>query len=90
MKADHKKITNRLNRIRGQLDGVIRMVEEDKYCLDISTQLIAISSAVNSVNREILIAHINSCVAESLKNGKEINVYEKIEEMEKIINKLGK
>lgn len=90
MKADHKKITNRLNRIRGQLDGVIKMVEEDKYCLDISTQLMAISSAVNSVNREILIAHINSCVAESLKNRKEIDVYEKIEEIEKIINKLGK
>ncbi len=90
MKADHKKITNRLNRIRGQLGGVIKMVEEDKYCLDISTQLMAVSSAVNSVNREILIAHMNSCVAESLKNGNEIDVYEKIEEMEKIINKLGK
>lgn len=90
MKADHRKIRNRLNRIRGQLDGVIKMVDEDKYCFDISTQLMAISSAVNSVNREILIAHMNSCVSDSLKNGDKIDIDEKIQEIEKIINKLGK
>ncbi len=90
MKANHKNITNRLNRIRGQLDGVIKMVNEDKYCFDISTQLMAISAAINSANREILIAHINSCVLDSLENGNEIDINEKIAEIEKIINKLGK
>ena len=90
MKADYKKVRNRLNRIRGQLDGVNKMIDDDKYCLDISTQLMAISSALNSVNREILIAHINSCVSDSLNNGDNIDIDEKIKEMEKIINKLGK
>ena len=90
MKADYKKVRNRLNRIRGQLDGVNKMIDDDKYCLDISTQLMAISSALNSVNREILIAHINSCVSDSLNNGDNIDIDEKIKEIEKIINKLGK
>lgn len=90
MKADYKKIRNRLKRISGQLDGVIKMVDEDKYCFDISTQLMAIAAAVNSVNREILIAHMNFCVSDSLKNGNKIDIDKKISEMEKIINKLGK
>ena len=65
MKADNKKIKNRLNRIRGQIDGISKMVDEDKYCLDISAQLLAVSSAINSVNQEILSAHLRSCVADS-------------------------
>lgn len=90
MKADHKKVTNRLKRIRGQIDGVLKMVEEDKYCLDVSTQLIAISSAVNSVNREVLLAHINSCVKDSFESGDNLVIDEKIKEIEIIIKKIGK
>lgn len=90
MKADYSKTINRLKRIRGQVDGVIKMVEEDKYCLDISTQLMAISSAVDATNREVLSAHLRSCVSDSLVNGKKIDVEEKIEEIEKVIMKLSK
>lgn len=90
MNANRKKIYNRLKRIRGQIDGIIKMVEEDKYCLDVSTQLMAVSAAVNSCNREVLSSHLQSCVKDSLVNGKEIDVEQKIEEIEKIIIKLGK
>lgn len=90
MKADHKNILNRLNRARGQLDGIIKMVELDKYCLDVSTQLLAVIAALNSTNKEILSAHLKTCVSESLEKGDEIDVNEKINEIEKIIMKLGK
>lgn len=90
MKADYKKTLNRLKRIRGQIDGVVKMVEEDKYCLDISNQLMAISSAVNAVNREVLSAHLKSCVKDSLHESDESDLDLKIEEIEKVIMKLSK
>lgn len=90
MLADNKKVLNRLKRIRGQIDGIIKMVEEDKYCLDISTQIMAAYSALNSTNKEILSAHLKHCVTDSLEKGEEYDVEKKIEEIENIIMKLGK
>lgn len=90
MKADSKSTLNRLKRIRGQVEGVIKMVEDDKYCLDISNQLMAVSSAVKSVNNEILSAHLRSCVADSLKGNDNINTDEKIDEVITVIKKLTK
>lgn len=90
MQAERKKIYNRLKRIRGQIDGIIRMVEEDKYCLDISTQIMAANSALNSTNKEILSAHLKTCVADSLEKGENYDVEKKICEIENIIMKLGK
>lgn len=90
MKANNKKVINRLNRIRGQIDGVLKMVKEDRYCLDISTQLMAISSSVNSLNREVLTSHLKSCIKDSLVIKDEESIESKIKEMEWIINKIGK
>ncbi|MGF0040385.1 metal-sensing transcriptional repressor [Peptoniphilaceae bacterium SGI.131] len=88
MKADKKKISKRLKIISGQIDGILKMIEEDRYCLDISNQLMAVSSALKSVNVEILKAHLESCVADSLGNNENSN--KKIEEMINVIQKLGK
>lgn len=83
------KLLNKLKRIRGQIDGVIKMVENDKYCLDISNQIIAVNSALKSVNRDIISNHLKSCVSDSLKSdNKEFS--SKIEEIETLILKLGK
>ncbi|MFM1514258.1 metal-sensing transcriptional repressor [Helcococcus ovis] len=90
MKANHKNILNRLKRARGQIDGIIKMVEADKYCLDVSTQILAVVAALNSTNKEILSAHLKNCVSQSLEKGKKIDVNEKIDEIEKIIMKLSK
>lgn len=90
MKADHKKTKNRLNRIRGQIDGISKMIDEDKYCLDISAQLTAVSSAINSLNQEILSAHLKSCVADSFNMNDKVEVDKKIEEIEKVIKRLSK
>lgn len=88
MKADKKKISKRLKIISGQIDGILKMIEEDRYCLDISNQLMAVSSALKSVNVEILKAHLEFCVADSLSSNENSN--KKIEEMINVIQKLGK
>ena len=84
MVADKTKILRLLKTARGQLDAVIKMVEDDRYCVDISHQLMAVSAVINSVNKEVLAAHLKSCV----KNADtEAEMDEKIDEL---VNMLGK
>ena len=65
MKADHDTILRLLKTARGQLDGIIKMVEEDRYCMDISHQLMATGAILNRANKEILTAHLKHCVREA-------------------------
>ena len=60
--ADQKKALRLLKTARGQMDGIIKMVEEDRYCIDISTQVMAAEAMLNRVNQEILTAHLKHCV----------------------------
>ena len=60
--ADQKKVLRLLKTARGQMDGIIKMVEEDRYCIDISTQVMAAEAMLNRVNQEILTAHLEHCV----------------------------
>ena len=68
MMADEKKILRLLKTARGQMDGIIRMVEENRYCIDISqqlTQVMATEAMLNRANKEILSAHLKHCVQEA-------------------------
>ena len=65
MKADPTKVVRLLKTARGQIDGIIKMVEEDRYCIDISQQLMATCAMLNTANREALTAHLKSCVSEA-------------------------
>ena len=67
MKADHNKVIRSLKIARGQLDGILRMIEEEHYCVDISNQLLATQSLLKHVNEDILHAHIRNCVREGLQ-----------------------
>ena len=60
--ADQKKVLRLLKTARCQMDGIIKMVEEDRYCIDISTQVMAAEAMLNRVNQEILTAHLKHCV----------------------------
>ena len=60
--ADQKKVLRLLKTARGQMAGIINMVEEDRYCIDISTQVMAAEAMLNRVNQEILTAHLKHCV----------------------------
>ena len=60
--ADQKTVLRLLKTARGQMDGIIKMVEEDRYCIDISTQVMAAEALLNRANKEILTAHLKHCV----------------------------
>lgn len=62
MHADHKKVTKYVNVAKGQLEGVIRMVEEDQYCLDVSNQILAAIAMLKKANHEIISEHLRHCV----------------------------
>ena len=66
MKAAKAHISRSIKIARGQLDGILRMIEEDRYCVDISNQLLATQALLKRVNQEILRAHIRGCVREGL------------------------
>ncbi|NLC94559.1 MAG: metal-sensing transcriptional repressor [Bacilli bacterium] len=86
MRANKEKVTQMLKIARGQLEAVINMVEEDRYCIDVSNQILAIISILRNANKEILNAHLSGCVKEAL--GEEAQ--EKVEEIMQIIDKLAK
>lgn len=62
MRQDTKKIKARVNRIAGQVAGIQRMVEEDRYCVDVLNQIAAVRSALDALGIEILSQHLESCV----------------------------
>ncbi len=67
--ADKQALTRRLHRIEGQVRGIEKMVEEDRYCIDILTQISAVTTALESVAFRILDDHVNHCVAGALASG---------------------
>jgi len=72
MKKDKGKLlNNRLKRIEGQIRGLQKMIQEDKYCIDIITQSSAIRSSLKSVEDVLLESHLGSCVVDQIKSGKE-------------------
>ena len=72
---EYKCLISRLRRIEGQVRGVEKMVEDDRYCVDILTQVSAIQSALNSFNKELLAQHIRTCVVDDIRAGHD-EVYE--------------
>lgn len=66
---EYKDLVTRLNRIEGQVKGIKKMVEEERYCIDILTQVAAVQSALNSFNKVLLSNHIKTCVVEEIKSG---------------------
>ena len=66
---DKPKLLNRLSRIEGQVRGVARMVEEDRYCIDILTQIQAVRAALGRVETELLKDHLNHCIVAAIQGG---------------------
>ena len=86
MRADHAQVTRLLKTARGQIDGILKMVEEDRYCLDVSSQIMAAQSILKKANRMVLKAHMNSCVKEAVESG---DPEEKLEELAVLLDKLA-
>lgn len=86
MTADKTKIDRLLKTARGQIDGILKMVDENRYCLDISGQIMACQAILGKVNKEILHAHLATCVLNSSEDEKNT----KLEEISALLDKLLK
>jgi len=86
-KTTHSETLNRLSRIAGQVQGIKRMVEEEKYCIDIITQVQAARSALRSVEMQILQKHMHHCVSDAFTSGDPKDVDEKMEELLRVMKK---
>jgi len=87
---DKEAIIKRLSRIEGQVKGIQKMVEDERYCVDILVQISAIRSAINRVGNIILENHIKGCVSNSIKKGDTEESDELISELMETINKFTK
>ncbi len=84
MMADQKTVLRLLKTARGQIDGIIKMVEDDRYCMDISQQLTAADAMLRRVNKEILTAHLKHCVEHAESDR------ERAEKIDELVTALGK
>lgn len=86
MQADKKSVGMLLKTARGQIDGILHMIEEDRYCMDIAQQLMAAMAILNKANKEVLAAHLKTCVrnAESAEE-RDKKIDELIEMMGKVM-----
>lgn len=82
---EYKNLIHRLNRIEGQVRGIRAMVEEERYCVDIITQVSAVTSALNAFNKALLSQHIKTCVADNIRNGNDDVVDELCETLRKLM-----
>jgi DNA-binding FrmR family transcriptional regulator len=78
---DKDALVKRLHRIEGQVRGLERMVEEDRYCIDVLTQISAVTTALESVALRILDDHVQHCVADALASGDQSAAQEKSREL---------
>ena len=86
MKADHAQVNRLLKTARGQIDGILKMVEEDRYCIDVSQQVMATGAILSRVNREILEAHLRHCVQEAASaSEREEKIDEFVRALERIL-----
>ncbi len=85
MQADREKIVRLLKTARGQIDGILKMVEENRYCIDISNQITASRAVLSKANIEVLSAHLKNCVATSFENG---DSQQKLQEISAVLEKL--
>lgn len=87
MHADHSEDLIRLRRIKGQIEGIEKMVEEGRYCIDVINQMRSVTAAIRSVESLMLHRHIGHCVKNAVNAKDEVLVDEKIKELLALIDK---
>ena len=81
------KVSARLRRIEGQVAGIRKMVEEDRYCVDILTQTSAVVSALRGVEDLVMQNHLNTCVVDAIRSEDETDKEQKLQEVMDVIGK---
>ncbi|MBM3600842.1 MAG: metal-sensitive transcriptional regulator [Alphaproteobacteria bacterium] len=82
-----KSCLTRLNRVEGQIRGIARMIGEDRYCIDVITQLQAVRAALNRVEDEILRDHVDHCVEHAIQSGDTREQRKKIGELMAVMSR---
>jgi DNA-binding FrmR family transcriptional regulator len=88
--ADKASLVKRLHRIEGQVRGIERMVEDDRYCIDILTQIAAVGTALDSLALELLDRHVEHCVAGAFASGDQAATSEKTAELLAAVRRFAK
>ena len=89
--AENKEaLVRRLHRIEGQVRGIERMVEEDRYCIDVLTQIAAVNTALESLAFRILDDHVNHCVAGALASGDPVEAETKSKELLEAVHRFAR
>jgi DNA-binding FrmR family transcriptional regulator len=88
--ADKETLVKRLHRIEGQVRGIERMVADDRYCIDILTQISAVNTALESLAFQVLDQHVNHCVAGAFSSGDKADAEEKTEELLAAVRRFAK
>jgi len=81
------RLLNRLNRIEGQVRGIARMVEEDRYCIDVLTQLQAVRAALSKVETEMLKEHLGHCIEGAIVSGDKAEQRKKASELIELLER---
>jgi CsoR family transcriptional regulator, copper-sensing transcriptional repressor len=87
---DKEALSKRLHRIEGQVRGIERMVDDDRYCIDILTQIAAVNTALESLAFKILDEHVRHCVAHALASGDEADAAVKTEELLEAVHRFAR
>jgi DNA-binding FrmR family transcriptional regulator len=87
---DKAALVKRLHRIEGQVRGIEKMVEDDRYCIDILTQISAVNTALESLAFKLLDEHVRHCVAGALTSGDEKDAHVKTEELLEAVQRFAR
>ena len=85
--AARRTVLSRLRRIEGQVGGLMRMIEADRYCVDILTQIHAVRAALHKVEEQVLQDHVAHCVADAFSSG---DVFDQRQKVEELIGAIGR
>lgn len=87
MRASKDDVNRLLKTARGQIDGVLKMVDEDRYCIDVANQILACEAVLRRAHMTVLRAHLEGCVQEAVQSG---DAQDKIGEMLDVLEKLSR
>ena len=91
MKADaREKVLARLKKVSGQVAGITRMVEEDRYCVEVLHQIAAVEGALDRVGHLVLASHVETCVTSAIESGRPKERREKLDELLDVFSRFGR
>jgi CsoR family transcriptional regulator, copper-sensing transcriptional repressor len=85
-----EKIQARLKKVAGQVAGIQRMVDEDRYCVDVLHQIAAVEGALDRVGHLMLASHVETCVASAIESGKPKERKDKLDELMDVFSRFGR